>query len=92
MRARFVFALSLVGLAACSGLKEAGPSDPGAPVADGGAASEDGGTPPLGRDGAVNVTVDKWVTGRSRPGARSTVGYKPWRSGIAVHGDQVFWG
>ena len=31
------------------------------------------------------------VSGRSRLGARSSAGYRPWKSGIAEHDGRVYW-
>ena len=73
------------GLAGCGDLKSA------QPVADGGNAdSTDAGASPSA-DGSTAVTVDTLVSGRSRLGARSTAGYRPWRSGLAIDGGRVFW-
>ncbi len=84
--------VTLLGAAAtaCGDLKIAG-----AQASEGGASAEDGGdggaTPADKPDGSVKVTVETLVSGRSRVGARSTAGYRPWRSGIAVDGDSVYW-
>ena len=87
----FVTFLGAAGTA-CGDLKTAGAGAPegGAPTEDGGA-GDGGGTPTDKPDGSVTVTVDTLVSGRSRVGARSTAGYRPWRSGIAVDGDSVYW-
>jgi hypothetical protein len=103
---RFAFGLRVLGplllavtaagaasVAGCSDLKSAATSD-GGPTdtnGDGGPADlGDGGTITTS-DGGVKVTVDTLVTGRNRLGARSIVSFRPWRSGIAVSNDQVYW-
>jgi hypothetical protein len=80
-----IFSVLLVG---CSDLKHAettSASDAGTdPIAldqDGGGARQGGGT----------VTVEPLIDGRSRLGARSSAGFRPWRTGIAVNGDTVYW-
>ncbi|HRG95604.1 MAG TPA: hypothetical protein PLR99_05085 [Polyangiaceae bacterium] len=78
--------LPLVLASACGDLKVGqdvdGGSDAGAqpPPSDGG-----------GADAGLDVRVDALATGRSRVGARSTAGFKPWRGGLAVRGDRVYW-
>lgn len=96
MRALLVFALLLVACGPLSppspdsGTPDAGGSDAG-PESDAGlpdaGTGDDGGT---GLDGG-GFTVDVLYAGRSRPGARSTKGFRPWRDGVAVLGDAVFW-
>lgn len=85
---RFVAGLFVLG--GCADLKEG--VDPSQITSDGGASPvvvNDAATKDAG--GALTVTVDTLATGRSRLGARSTAGFKPWRSGIAVRQDRVFW-
>jgi hypothetical protein len=56
-------------------------------LADGGVPpSNDATTPP-----PSNVTVEALASGRNRPGAYSTQGYRPFRSGITILGNEVFW-
>lgn len=91
MRASLVIASSVfVGLVACGDLKEAGNaaektsgSDPASPA--------DSSSAPTGDGTTLSVTVEPIVEGRSRLGARSSKGYRPWRTGIAVHDGRVFW-
>jgi hypothetical protein len=87
-------ALSLVATA-CGDLKNASPSGDAGPVdpTEAGTDPGDGGPAGDAPDGSLKVTVEALVTGRNRPGARSTAGYRPWRSGIAVDGDglYVYW-
>ena len=89
--------LSVFTVAACGDLKTASVAPDGGPAgidpADGGDPAElgDAGALPTTSDGGVKVTVDTLVSGRNRLGARSTVSFRPWRSGIAVNGGNVYW-
>lgn len=87
---------SLGLLTACSDIKTASlapDAGPGAvDTADGGGPADPGdGGPSTTADGGVKVTVDTLVSGRNRVGARSTVSFRPWRSGLAVSNGQVYW-
>ena len=81
------------GIAAAEAGVEAGPRNTDVIVPDDAAAPRDAGVAALAdaADGAVRVTVAQLVTGRSKLGARSPAGFRPWKSGIAVQGNQVFW-
>jgi len=88
--ASLLVASTALGLTGCAELKTAGAPQGG----------NEGGTGPgivLGtepgvpNDEALQVTVAEIATARSRLGARSPAGYRPWRTGIAVHGDRVYW-
>lgn len=85
MRARLLLA-SFVFFA-CGELKEAPTSAPAGEDAAGPASpsssSQEGGAP--------SVTVETLVSNRSRLGARSSAGFRPWKSGIAVHDGRVYW-
>ena len=79
-------AVSLATLAGCGDLKTA------QAAAEGGTTDPiDGGTTDDAASGAAAWTVDTLVSRRSRLGARSTAGYRPWRSGLVASGDRVFW-
>jgi hypothetical protein len=82
-----LFALPFAG-AGCSDLKPLVPPDSepradAAVVADGGSGFDAG---PTG-----TVTVESVADDRNRPGAYSTQGYKPFRTGIALFGDELYW-
>lgn len=81
----FSIVFALVAGAGCGDLKEA-------PAAEDAGAGVDGATPP-GADGGggVSVTARVLVSGRSRLGARSSAGFRPWRTGLAVHDGRVYW-
>lgn len=97
MRAPVLFAVFLlaVGLgvpaAGCGDLKTAQLAPDGGDPGDASDPGDGGGTPIDKADGSVKVTVDTLVSGRSRLGARSTAGYRPWRSGIFAQGGLVYW-
>jgi len=59
----------------------------GAPINNG----TSGGPPGTPQDPPGPISVDDLVTGRTRLGARSTEGFRPWRTGIAVNGGKVYW-
>jgi hypothetical protein len=86
MRGHAFFAFFVL-LAACSDLKHAdSPSDGGASdPSDGGVST------PSDPGGPVQVTVEPMISGRSRLGARSSAGFRPWRTGVAVHDGKVYW-
>ncbi len=73
--------------AGCGDLKNADVADSGPTTDDAG----DAAAPPGKSDAPVTVVVDTLVSDRSRLGARSAAGQRPWRSGIAANGDSVFW-
>ncbi|MDB4937238.1 MAG: hypothetical protein JWP87_4210 [Labilithrix sp.] len=81
-----------IASAGCGDLKNANASGDGGAgdFFEGGVDPADGGGPG-DLDGSLKVTVDTLVTGRSRIGARSTAGYRPWRSGLVASGDDVYW-
>jgi len=83
---------SAAALAGCGDLKNAQVTAEGGPgeIPDGGPGDTDGGSSGS-LDGSVKVTVETLVSGRSRLGARSTAGYRPWRSGLVVDKDTLFW-
>ena len=90
MRSGLAFALASFALG-CADIKQASPpADAGEtpPVAtdqeaDGGLPSDPGAGSP--------ARVEDLIGGRSRLGARSSAGFRPWRSGLAVHGDRLYW-
>lgn len=47
--------------------------------------------PPIDDEKPRPIVVEELVTGRSHLGARSREGFRPWRSGLAVHGGSLFW-
>jgi hypothetical protein len=73
--------LAALALSSCSDLKSTG----GSSATDSGATVD----APTGVGQAVTVTV--LADNRSRPGAFTSQGYRPFRTGIAVVGDDVFW-
>lgn len=87
MRARALLASFL--LVACADLKEAPPAtnEPAAP----GAGGDTPAPAPDSSSGDPTVTVEPLVSGRSRLGARSSAGFRPWRTGIAVKDGRVYW-
>ena len=92
MRASALFSASLFCIVACGDLKEAQPGG-GAPAGGdpGSTGGETPSTPSAGDGTGPKVTAEAIVDKRSRLGARSSEGYRPWRSGIAVHDDRVYW-
>lgn len=86
MRARLLLAACL--FFACGDLKEAPPGGSEQGSDAGSAPAPDG---PSASNGDPTVTVDTLVSGRSRLGARSSAGFRPWKSGIAAHDGRVYW-
>lgn len=92
---------SFVLLAACSGLKHAdatgvGPVGETGSLGDGGTEAADAAAGPTRPDASdappgTQITVEAMIDGRSRLGARSPESFRPWRTGIAVHADHVYW-
>lgn len=74
---------------ACANLKEG--VDPDSISSEGGSAPVV--TRDAGSDGAtgLSITTEVLATGRSRVGARSAEGFRPWRSGIVARGEKVYW-
>lgn len=95
-RALLVFVVAL--LAGCGPLSPPSSMDSGTPDAGDAGSDVDAGLPDAGGgddagtglDGG-GFTVDVLYANRSRPGARSTKGFRPWRDGIAVLGSDVTW-
>lgn len=84
------FVLSALLSFGCSELRD-GQEDP-AGNQQPSATSTDGGTPLLPVDpGGLKVTVESIADGRTRLGASSGAGFRPWRTGIATAGDRVYW-
>jgi len=75
-------------LAACSDLKTYAAGDAGVDGVE--PVTSDGGTAGADR-GASGIVVEVLAANRDRPGARSPAGFRPWRTGIAVSGDRVYW-
>lgn len=88
MRARLLLASWL--LVACADLKEAPPATNG-PATPAGDTTSPAPKDPASSSVDPSVTVDTLVAGRSRLGARSSAGFRPWKSGIAVHDGRVYW-
>jgi hypothetical protein len=84
--------LASFSVVACSDLKEATPGGDTPPGSEG-TVPGTGGAPSTGAEDGIGpkVTVEAIVEKRSRLGARSSEGYRPWRTGIAVHEDRVYW-
>jgi len=76
--------------AACGEIKQATPAGD-AGQGPGEELEPDGGTTAPPSSGGTTTTVEDLLTGRNRPGARSTAGFRAWRSGLAVHGDRLYW-
>jgi hypothetical protein len=57
------------------------------PPANGSTSGGTSGTPNPGGP----ITVDDLVTGRTRLGARSSEGFRPWRTGLTVNNGKVYW-
>lgn len=72
-----------------------GSASGGGTAATGGGSATGGGTATGGGEatggGAGTVLVDVLVENRERLGARSTAAFRPWRSGIAVVDEQLYW-
>ncbi len=77
---------------ACAEIKQATPTgDAGRVTSPSGEIDADGGGLPPTDSNGTTATVEDLLTGRNRPGARSTSGFRAWRSGLAVHDDRLYW-
>ncbi len=84
------FVLSALLSFGCSDLRD-GQADP-AGAQQPSATTTDGGTPLLPVEpGGLKVTVESIANERTRLGASSGAGFRPWRTGIATSGDRVYW-
>ena len=79
----------LVCCCACGALTPRGGNDAGGSIDSGTPGFDAGETSDAGLTGTIQVTP--LYTARSRLGARSLAGFRPWRGGLAVVGDWLYW-